>query len=1162
MAEHSATGGLLRNQNVRNVNATNGARVIITGGDIQSQLGAPDDQHLLDQLPYAEQAPFDSSTKQDDPLCLEDTRTEVRKKIRAWVYGGEDSCIFWLNGAAGTGKSTIARSIAHEFNKSKVLGASFFFVRGGGDVADAGLFFVSIARQLSTTRPALKGFIAEAVREQPDIACKSRQVQWTSLIVEPLQKWQAGGKPAVMVIVIDALDECDSDKDMAGLIAVLAQARVGPHIRLRIIVTSRPVTPIRLGFEDMSAILHRDLLLHDESRDVVDGDICLFFYNEFKPIKQVRRPLLDHWPGVDIVNHLVRMSEGLFIFAATVCRFVAGQRDAEEALELLSKHGSRAMTSSFQEQQPDPTKTLFLDKIYNQILERAAGEAGHRENVIAVWKTLGAVAALNEPLPASALAQLLSTRHSNIKAHLARLHSVVRVPVTGDAPIRLFHASFREFLFDPGRCMRTELRANSPNTHSQLFHACIEAMENWLKRNVCELQHPGMKVTKLERREIDRKVPQHVHYACRYWVEHYRQAKTNSDAVLVFLRRHLLHWWEAMSLMGRLTESVRALGELEGSIPVSPLPYYSDDVISADLPKLDNSELVDFVRDARRLIQFCQVGVEEAPLQVYESALVFAPNRSLLMEHFSSEAPKWIQRVTQVKERWDPCIRVWEGHCGEVDTVVFSPDGKKVASGSRDMTVRVWDVSKGSSVDTLGGHTDKVYAVAFSPDGQTAASASGDKTVRLWDVLKGLSVHKLIGHSDEVSALAFSPDGQTVASASWDKTVRLWDVSAGSSVRELVGHLDKVYAVAFSPDGQTVASASGDKTVRLWDMSAGSSVRELVGHSDKVYAVAFSPDGRMAASASGDKTVRLWDLFTGLSVRELVGHSDKVLAVAFSPNGDIVASASRDKTVRLWDVSTRPSVRRLWNASTGSGVRRLWDVLTGSSAHELVGHPDEVYAVTFSPDGTMVASASKDTMVRLWDVSKGLSLFKSADDSDRGHSDRVSAVAFSPDGKAVASASWDKTVRLWDVSTGSSVRKLVGHSDKVYAVAFSPDGQTVASASGDKTVRLWDVSAGSSVLRLLYDVLTGSSVRELAGHSDGVYAVAFSPDGQTVASASGDKTVRLWDVLTGSFVHELVGDSAWVSALTFSPRNDMVVALASGHMTGQMTVTLRLSNTN
>jgi RNA polymerase sigma factor (sigma-70 family) len=477
-----------------------------------------------------------------------------------------------------------------------------------------------------------------------------------------------------------------------------------------------------------------------------------------------------------------------------------------------------------------------------------------------------------------------------------------------------------------------------------------------------------------------------------------------------------------------------------------------------------------------------------------------------------------------------------------IRTVAFSADGKMLATGSHDRTIRLWDVGARTKVGELLGHEAFVASVAFSPDGKRLASGSDDRTVCIWDVSSGKEIRRLDRHDNRVNSVAFSPDGTKLASGSEDHTFCVWDAATGKALWSSAKQKAPVESVAFSPDGKLLA-ASGDSFIRLWDAASGKPVRHWKAYTNWVNAVAFSPDGKILASGSAyDAAIHLWDVQTGRELRPIVGHCGSVGLVSFSPDGQTLTTWGTDQRFCRWDLrSGSPECRTLrlseapLAAISFSADRRtlatvdkfddftirIWDAESDRQIRAFGTVPGPVPCITLSPDARALATWSvNDPTIHLWDVATGTDKR-----SLKGHSKRCYCLRFSPDGKLLASSSVDRTLRIWDCATGAELRHWEQPRFPSYRVVFSPDGKLIAAAGVVQKAHVWDVS-------------TGRELPELRGSQDSASSLAFSADGRFLAAGRGERdpdAIHVWETATGQEVQTFHGHQCVTSSLTFSP---------------------------
>jgi WD40 repeat protein len=542
-----------------------------------------------------------------------------------------------------------------------------------------------------------------------------------------------------------------------------------------------------------------------------------------------------------------------------------------------------------------------------------------------------------------------------------------------------------------------------------------------------------------------------------------------------------------------------------------------------------------------------------------------------------------------------PCVRpervLQLGHGGDVHSVVFTPDGRRLISGAWDHTLRIWarEAAEGSPqarqrwalLRTLTPQ-EGVDTVALSPDGAIMASGSSGVTdgrrhgrIVLWDARTAEPLRRLDGHGDSVRHLCFSPDGALLASGSWDGSILLWDTRTWSPRFTLRSGARFSDVLSFSSDGALLASPRSGDAVLIWDARTGELQRRLeveAGRHGCIDAVAFSPIEPLLAVGVGSGAVFLWDTRKWRLRRTLDGCRSRVFAVAFAPDGKTVAATDLESVLCVWNArsgqqrwrrSVHPRAERRYandaahgqvlafspdgtQLAVGTGLFedsiRFFDARTGARAGVLRGHSDAFTAVHFSPDGrTLAASGMPDGTLRFWDTATG-ALTRTL---KRGR-DEVWLIGYSPDGEEILSygGAGRRGVQRWDARTDAWRGTMTAPRLRVCALAFSPDG-TVVAAGG--TVREGDEYLGRLQLR---DARTGKLLRSLRGHRDQVIALAFSPDGRMLASGDGSwcvpGEVRLWETATGRCLRTLTGHLNQVDNVAFSPGGRLLATAGVG----------------
>jgi hypothetical protein len=513
---------------------------------------------LLNSLEPVTAAAWDMG---DVITCTPLTRVSVLTDASNWASRLDGSCVFWMNGLAGTGKSTIARTLCRHLEKSEGrLGASFFVSRQDQNRRNASNIVRTIAHQLAVHQRLFGEALCAQLRDRPLSTPRSLEKQITDFIVHPAAALPLGNQ-APLVIVIDALDEChwDSQGPAGSLVPLLVRGLLTLSGRLKLFLTSRAESAIERMFNQLATTdAHIVVKLHELDKSMVQADIMTYLRDSFARIRAKMPSMLDlcDWPSSTDLERLAQLSGVLFVFASTVVRYVDSRR-----------YGPRdRLAQVLEERKIGPTATYkYLDALYMQVLEEAAGirarsaeeQQDEPDDVDAECERVKAIVAVivlaQIPLQATAVATLSGVNRDDALITMASLSALVLLE--DGEPVRVFHPSFPDFVLSPQRCQESRLLVEPNDDHRSLAVRCLCVMNECLHYNICNLSDPDVAnadVMDLETR-LSAYVSDALRYACRYWMVHLVKAGSASsqlrEELAIFCRKHIFHWLEVLSLM-------------------------------------------------------------------------------------------------------------------------------------------------------------------------------------------------------------------------------------------------------------------------------------------------------------------------------------------------------------------------------------------------------------------------------------------------------------------------------------------------------------------------------------------------------------------------------------------------------------------------------------
>ncbi|KAM0427431.1 hypothetical protein ACHAQK_012028 [Fusarium lateritium] len=1153
----------------------------------------------LDLL-VAHKARYDSEDVKSSPKCEPGTRFRILKMIQQWATENPNQPLFWLIGPAGTGKSTIARSVVDIFNMDKYTIAGYFFKRGDQDRNDTSRMFSTIAMQIADSvlsfreslRKSLEGLDKETVGQL------NLEKQFQKLLWQPLEALRLDDEGHLrIIIIIDALDECERPEHLLRVLELFSSLCTIPTICLRVLITSRHAPSIVEAFEPHTrnnAV--RILQLHRELSEETKLDIRNFLEARFEDIRSKRSVQKQPWPTAEELNHLVQLSttpEPLFIYAATLCRFVSDeQRGPIRQLAIWLEQGGKSQ----------------LQQIYSPILDQAFSGFDQEDDFIITDSDSNKYRIGAAEMHASLVERCIQQMKAGLKRDICNIQklgtardSIDTNRISRSIPTELQYACV--YWFYHLKCSKRSLK---DLTYQFLFDHFLHWIE--VLALIGQLTEGAIIIRKLFEMSqsldvIDKDFLYFMKDAIRvisFFGSIIEQYPLQIYGSLLFFspvasKVRQLFWHQRIPTSGKIQGIERdwdaRIQSFENMLgPVEHLAFSP------------NGHLLAFALDDRsfdkRTIELRNI-VTGTTVHSFESseksikAIAFSTDRHV----FASAYDNGNIRILTMKTGQVELISPDEGF--ESQAISFFPDSHLIVSLSSEGQIRCWEkrggIYQGKSglFQALGDVFTpelRVLRATFSPLMKLLAFQPSLFKIEVYDLMTGVKVfmidqdsppnrfafsadsrllavvyHRVLiiwnveKGSEELSirprhrfnAVAFSPDSRLLASAG-DGMIELWDLETGvckATLPDGFGVISHKCTLAFSPDSQLLATPE-----QVWDVTLPQKTDPSDRHYARINATAWSPGGQLMASASWDKTIQIWDALTGIRQRVLEGHTASVDALLFSSDGQLLASASQDKTVRIWSMS--------------SGVLQK----TISDDWGCIAF------VAYSADRQVAASISWSTgeEIKLWEVVTRTHLHTLKIPREfMEHVERwnvLLSLTFSPNGCIIAASTIKYSLMCWDTATGKLLREINPNSTfhRISRVVFSPDSRLIALRCGD-SISLWRVDEPSRLLSFdtkpcqlvfssdskllisaaekvnVWDVTNGFAKLTFEGQKSCPEAIAISPNGQMMAIASWSHSVKVWNIGSDPKLHLILSHDKTIQALIFSP-DAAILAVASHNL--------------